>query len=354
MKRNKKKIKIRQRILAAFSAVLFFSFLLTAIIFNIALRILAVDGDYNLLNYRDYWDTAAETYAFVGRAGLILVVLIGIMFIMAVIVTFFLSNSITRPIEKLGRFAQNIGSGDFSTNNFEFNDKELEELNTALNKSVKQLGDYDSEQKTFFQNASHELRTPLMSIKCYAEGISFGLMEPKKASETILQETDKLSELVSDLLYISKIDNITTSYTVIESDLVEIIRGCADRQQAVADKNGISFRYDFSDPAIPFKCVRELMSRAIDNLIANGIRYASSEILLSCHKKANHIEIKVADDGGGIEEGLLPRIFERFCKGKDGIYGIGLSIVKSIIDQHNGQIKVENSKGAVFTIILNI
>jgi len=348
-----KKTKIRIRILKAFSAVLFFSFLLTAVIFNFAIRLFAVRGEVNLYAYQGIY---AETSGLIGRIGIISIVLISIMFLMAVIVTYFLANSLTRPIEQLGQFAQNIGQGDFTPNDFQFQEVELEDLNMALNRSVRQLGEYDSEQKAFFQNASHELRTPLMSIKCYAEGISFGIMEPKQASETILEEADKLADLVTDLLYISKIDNITTAYTVAEIDLAELLRDSAARQEAVAAKRQIRFSFDLGETPIPYACVGELLSRAIDNLLSNAIRYAASEIILSCHKEESHIVICVADDGGGIATQALSRVFERFYKGADGNHGIGLSIVKSIVEQQGGQITVKNSDrgGAVFTIALPV
>jgi len=341
-----KTTKIRIKLLKAFSAVLFFSFLLTGVIFNIAIRALPMDGQ----------DLYLESARLIGRAGWIAVILMGLMFVVAVVVTYFLSNSITRPIEKLGKFALDIGRGDFTPNDFQFREKELEDLNMALNRSARQLGVYDSEQKAFFQNASHELRTPLMSIKCYAEGISFGLMEPKAASETILEETDKLSDLVTDLLYVSKIDNIATAFTAAKTDLAQLIRDTAIRQEAVAAKRQVRLSFDFDDGPIPYVCMGELIARAMDNLISNAIRYAASEVVLSCRKKPGRIEIRVADNGAGIAPDLLPRIFERFFKGADGNHGIGLAIVKTIIEQHGGRITAENGDrgGAVFTISLPI
>jgi len=344
--RSKKKTNLRKRILAAFSFVLFFSFMLTGILFNVLMRQFSA--------YESYYYIHTEQAT--GRASIILFILVSIIFVVAVIVTYFLSNSITRPIEKLGKFARSIGKSGFDTNNFEFRDVELENLNVALNKAVKQIKAYDSEQKDFFQNASHELRTPLMSIKCYAEGIVYGLMEPKQASETILEETDKLSELVTDLLYIAKIDNITTAYTAEKTDLIKIIKDCTARQQAIADKRQINFVYDFASSYLHCECIAELVSRAVDNLISNALRYASSEIVLTCATKGSKIQITVADDGNGIEAEVLPHIFERFYKGKGGNTGIGLSIVKSIADQHNGYVTAENasSGGAVFTLALPI
>ena len=353
MRATKRKIKIRQRILLAFSAVLFFSYLLTGVAVSFALRLFSVEGTLDLHVYQNVYDEASRI---VGRANLASLGLIAIMFIVAVIVTYFLSNSLTRPIEKLGKFAQQIGDGDFTPSDLEFNEVELEDLNVALNKSARKLAAYDSEQKAFFQNASHELRTPLMSIQCYAEGVSFGIMEPKAACETILRETEKLSDLVTDLLYISKIDNITAAYDTIDTDIPTLIRSCAARQEAVAAKRQISFSFDFPDTAIYCNCVRELLSRAIDNLISNAVRYAKSEITLSCHKKTGHIEINVADDGDGIAPDAISHVFERFYKGDDGIHGIGLSIVKSIAEQHGGYVTAKNSNdsGAVFSMILPV
>ncbi|MCL2425212.1 MAG: HAMP domain-containing histidine kinase [Oscillospiraceae bacterium] len=345
------KTKIRTRILIAFSSVLFFSFLLTGVIFNFAIRIFAVQGELDLEAYQTVY---AEASRLIGRVGLISIILISLMFLMAIIVTYFLANSLTRPIEELGKFALNIGNGDFSQNDFQFQEEELEDLNMALNKSAKQLAEYDSQQKTFFQNASHELRTPLTSIKCYAEGISFGIMEPKQASETILVETDKLADLVTDLLYISKIDNITTVYTKMEINLMELLRDSAARQEAVAEKKRVRFAFDLDDTPIYYSCVSELLVRAIDNLISNAIRYAHSEIVLSCHKREGSIVLSVMDDGDGVENEAIPHLFERFYKGVDGNHGIGLSIAKSIVEQQGGRIAVENAAnaGAVFIIIL--
>jgi len=337
------KLKIRQRLLRAFSAVLFFSFAVTGAILSIAVRFFA--------------DTGRGTYPptgpyDLGRVQYTQLILIIVMFVVAVIVTYFLSNSLTKPIEQLGKFALEIGKGNFKQNDFQFREYELEELNAALNKSAKQLEAYDHEQKKFFQNVSHELRTPLTSIKCYAEGITFGLMDPKKAGETISQESDKLADMVTNLLYIAKIDNITTVFKKVEIDLAELVKESADRQKAVASKKGLNIEYNFSEEKIPYNCIDELMSRALDNLISNAIRYAKSTVTISCEKTAKDIKIAVADDGEGISDQDLPYLFERFYKGQGGNMGIGLSIVKSIADQHRGTLKAENitDGGAMFTM----
>jgi len=334
----------------AFSIVPVLSLVCTGIIFNVAVRFRIDEMDNPFFSQYMY---NYEAPGMLGRAGLILFILTGVMVVVSLVVTYFLANSITKPIEKLGKFALNIGGGDFSTNDFKFNEAELEDLNIALNNSARKLSVYDNEQKTFFQNASHELRTPLMSIKCYAEGINFGIMDAKQASETILQETDKLSQLVTDILYLSKLDNITGSNIMEEVDLVALIQDCSARQEAVAAKKGVQIKLNLPQSGVRYKCSGELITRVVDNLISNAIRYAANEIIVTCKVRDVQIEISVADDGTGVEPELLPHVFERFCKGKGGNHGIGLAIVKSIVGQHSGSVNARNTEsGAKFTVTL--
>ena len=291
---------------------------------------------------------------FAAMINTFLVILVCIMFVISIAVTFFLSKSITNPIKKLGLMATRIGQGDFTPGDFKFKDEEFENLNTALNNSAKQLSVYDSEQKKFFQNVSHELRTPLMSIQCQAEGILYGIMDTKNASGTILEETRRLSDLVTELLYISKIDNITPAYEKENANLAEILRSCAQRQQSVAERQGIRITFDPDNSVPEYECAPQLISRAADNLISNAVRYAKSEIIMTLEKTQDWIKICVADDGEGINRESMPYIFDRFYKSSGGNYGIGLSIVKSIIEQHHGTVTAENREngGAVFTILL--
>jgi signal transduction histidine kinase len=160
--------------------------------------------------------------------------------------------------------------------------------------------------------------------------------------------------MVKDLLYISKIDNITSTYVKTECDLNAILRACAQQQSAIAEARQVNFVLDLSDAPVYYECAEELMTRAIDNLISNAIRYAKSKITLSCQAATNSVSIRVSDDGAGIDPQSMSHIYERFYKGSDGNYGIGLSLVKSIVEQHNGRVSAVNSEsgGAVFTITL--
>jgi signal transduction histidine kinase len=288
---------------------------------------------------------------FAHSVNVILLILVGVIWVMALLATTILAGTIAKPIRKLSLFASRIGNGDFSTNNFKFYDEELDNLNERLNQAAGQLGVYDSEQKTFFQNVSHELRTPLMSIKCYAEGIKDGVMSPDDASQTILSETDRLTGMVDDLLYISRIDNVTHAYQTEKADLREILGDCVERQRVLAKSNNIDFDMDMEENPVTIICNRKLLSRATANLISNAIRYAKSLIKISCHAIGSEAVVIINDDGDGIDPEILPNVFNRFFRGPNGNHGIGLSIVKSAAEQHGGSVSAENTdSGAVFTV----
>ncbi|NLC40896.1 MAG: HAMP domain-containing histidine kinase, partial [Clostridiaceae bacterium] len=202
------------------------------------------------------------------------------------------------------------------------------------------------------RNTHHELRTPLQSIRCYAEGIEYALMDPRQSAATIISETDRLSELVEDLLYISRVENITSHVEMRENDLRDTLSLCADLLQPMAEKKGLQFEYEFDDQPVLLSYNEKHMYRAFSNLLSNALRYAKGSIILGCHSRAGYAEVSVTDDGPGILLDVLPHIFERFYKGTDGKHGIGLSIVKSVVELHGGEITVESEEKTRFTILL--
>lgn len=280
---------------------------------------------------------------------LILIITLAISFLIANLI----ANSITRPVKQLFSFATQIGKGDFTTVEHSFVDIEFNELSAELNQSAVKLEKYNTEQQTFFQNVSHELRTPLMSIKCHAEGIEQNLMDKKNSSRIIISETDRLSELVDDLLYISRIES-EQKPQMQENDLRETLSFCAETLKPIADKDGINFVFNFDDKPVLFNYNEKQMTRAFLNLISNALRYAKSVVTLNCKVINNSILITVIDDGNGISHNDLPHIFERFYKGNDGKYGIGLSLVKLVIDLHCGAITVSSDTQTIFKLTFPI
>ena len=206
-------------------------------------------------------------------------------------------------------------------------------------------------QQTFFQNASHELKTPLMAIQGYAEGIQAGVMDTGGAADVILEESDRMTELVEELLDISKIDMGRQRLTLSETDIRELLYDSIRAVEPAAAASGITITPDFPEEPVMVKCDDTQMRRAVTNILTNGLRYAHSQLCLTCRPDKRNVIIRIQDDGDGIAEGDLPHIFERFYMGKSGKSGIGLALTKEIIHLHKGTIRAYNGDtGAVFEI----
>ena len=207
-------------------------------------------------------------------------------------------------------------------------------------------------QQTFFQNASHELKTPLMAIQGYAEGIQAGVMDTGSAAEVILKESDRMTELVDELLDISKIDMGRQQLALSEMDVRELLY---DSIRAVepAAAGGIAIVPDFPEEPVMVSCDDTRLRRAVTNILSNGVRYARSELRLTCRADRRQVTIRIQDNGDGIAEADLPHIFDRFYMGKSGKSGIGLALTREIIHMHKGTIRAYNGDtGAVFEITL--
>ena len=210
-------------------------------------------------------------------------------------------------------------------------------------------------QQTFFQNASHELKTPLMAIQGYAEGIQAGVMDTASAAEVILEESDRMTELVEELLDISKIDMGRQQLALSEMDVRELLYDSIRAVEPPAAASGITIAPDFPEEPIMVKCDDTQMRRAVTNILTNGLRYAHSQLCLTCRPDKRNVIIRIQDDGDGIAEADLPHIFDRFYMGKSGKSGIGLALTREIIHLHKGNIRAYNGEtGAVFEITLPV
>ena len=210
-------------------------------------------------------------------------------------------------------------------------------------------------QQTFFQNASHELKTPLMAIQGYAEGIQAGVMDTASAAEVILKESDRMTELVDELLDISKIDMGRQPLTLSEMDVLELLYDSIRAVEPTAAASGITITPDFPETPVMVSCDDTRLRRAVTNILSNGVRYARSELRLTCCADKRNVTIRIQDDGDGIATEDLPHIFDRFYMGKSGKSGIGLALTKEIIHLHKGTIRAYNGDGgAVFEITIPV
>jgi len=221
-------------------------------------------------------------------------------------------------------------------------------------------------RQDFISNISHELKTPLTSIKAMVEVLLEGGAEDAKLRrdflENINQEVDRLSKLVSDLLLLSRLESDREFLNPVLTDFVALVTRTVSRFQPRAMKEGITLTLDIDGDIPPLNVDVNYIDQVISNLIDNAIKYTPSggkvEVKVEDTEKA--VKVSVKDTGIGIAKEDLPRIFERFYRGEKsrnlslGGIGLGLSIVKHIVEAHGGKVGVESEigKGSTFYFTL--
>lgn len=180
-------------------------------------------------------------------------------------------------------------------------------------------------------------------------------MDTGSAAEVILEESDRMTELVEELLDISKIDMGRQQLALSEMDIRELLYDSIRAVESAAAASGITIAPDFSEEPIMVKCDDTQMRRAVTNILTNGLRYARNELRLTCRADRRQVTIRIQDDGDGIAEADLPHIFDRFYMGRSGKSGIGLALTREIIHLHKGTIRARNGDtGAVFEISIPV
>lgn len=266
-------------------------------------------------------------------------------------------RSITCPLHRLCREAERIGSGSFTEIEPVFSLKELEDLRLAMNRMSDQLMRANKSQENFFQNVSHELRNPLMSISGYAQGIEQGVFQhPQDAAHTILTESLRLTDVVNSLLTLSRLEGGQQNTTLGPILVAEAVEDCLDRLNGLAIQRGVSLLLSSFDQNIMVYGEEELLSKVLENLLTNAIRYAKTVVTVSVRSEVKRVFISVSDDGDGIEEKDLPHLFERCYKGRGGNFGIGLAIACSAAKKMEAHLDAANQHtgGAVFTLSLKL
>ncbi|HEY9574224.1 MAG TPA: HAMP domain-containing sensor histidine kinase [Lachnospiraceae bacterium] len=203
-------------------------------------------------------------------------------------------------------------------------------------------------KRIFFQNASHELRTPLMSIQGYAEGMKAGVISKEEGSKVIEKQSQKMAKLVDEILFLSKFEQ--ENLQLEEVNLIPLIYDTASLFASNQQKN-IIFEWQLPEKMI-LQCDENLMEKVVDNLLSNACRYAKNKVSVFAYEDKGNACLEVIDDGYGISKDDLPHIFERFYKGNEGNFGIGLSMVEEIIKKHGGQIEVESRRGRTRFLVM--
>ncbi|HLS94519.1 MAG TPA: ATP-binding protein [Sphingobacterium sp.] len=214
-------------------------------------------------------------------------------------------------------------------------------------------------RKEFLSNISHEFKTPLFATQGYIETLQDGLIDDdpeiaKSFLEKASRNLDRLSYLIQDLDEISKLETGIISLSIEKFDIVALIKECIEDLESKAATNNIKLRYKGkSQHAVFVKGDRKRIQQVLINLIDNSIKYGKKGGLttISVFPLFDQILVEVTDDGLGIEEKNLPRVFERFYRADKsrsreiGGSGLGLAIVKHIIEAHEQNVNVRSTEG---------
>lgn len=221
-------------------------------------------------------------------------------------------------------------------------------------------------RQDFISNVSHELKTPLTSIKAMVEVLLEGGAEDSKLRkdflENINQEVDRLSKLVNDLLLLSRLESDKEFLNPVPTDFVTLVTRAVSRFQPRAMKEGLTLSFDIRGEIPQIRVDVNYIDQVISNLIDNAIKYTPSggKIYVLVEDLGKEIKVSVKDTGIGIPKEDLSRVFERFYRGDKsrssslGGVGLGLSIVKHIVEAHGGKVGVESDLGKGSTFYFTI
>ncbi len=273
--------------------------------------------------------------------------------ILTIIVSALLSDRIARPIREMTDLAQKISAGDFSHRITVASEGEMKFLTSSFNQMCESLEEMDDMQSSFISNVSHELRTPMTIISGFVDGILDGTIpeeEHKKYLQIVLQEIRRLNRLVNDLLEMSRLKGGKTELKMAPFDITESVRKAIIAfEQGLSEKN-IDVNVDFEKDPMVVLGSSDSIYRVISNLMDNAVKFTPENGYLKIEVKTveGKVRTTIENSGKGLTEKELKHIWDRFyqtdkARGseKKGV-GLGLYIVKNIMQSHNNRIYAES------------
>ncbi|MDD6213014.1 MAG: HAMP domain-containing sensor histidine kinase [Clostridiales bacterium] len=296
----------------------------------------------------------------------IAVMVVLVLIVTAVILTTWLYSSIIRPLSTLQKATQEIKNGnlDFSLQ-VEGKDeiselcRGFEDMRVRLKETAEEKIQYDRENKILISNISHDLKTPMTAVKGYCEGILDGVASsPEKLEKyirTIYNKANDMEKLIDELTLYSKIDTNRIPYNFTKISVKDYFSDCAEelRMDLEARNVELTFANYLKDDVVVIGDGEQL-KRVINNIVSNSVKYMDKKkgfISLRLRDEGDFIQVEIEDNGKGIAAKDIPYIFDRFYRtdssrnSSTGGSGIGLSIVRKIIEDHGGRIWATSKEG---------
>ncbi|MDF1519733.1 MAG: HAMP domain-containing sensor histidine kinase [Brevefilum sp.] len=289
----------------------------------------------------------------------------------ALVVSILMSRKFVQPLQEMEVVTDRIAEGQFDQrlpikeSSTEYQD-ELEHLCIRINKMASRLEQVEDMRKKLIGDIAHELRTPLTVIKGAMEGFVDGVLTPDSATfERIYRQADRLERLVDDLQELNYLEMGTLE---LDYKVINIEKFMGDIKQTMRIKfntKGVDFTLDLPNEKLVVKADEDRLEQIMLNLLDNALRYTPTggEVQIIVKKEGQRAKISVKDSGVGITEEHLTHVFDRFYRldearaRQDGGSGIGLTIVKKLVEAHKGQIWVESGgsgEGACFSFTLPV
>lgn len=273
-----------------------------------------------------------------------------------------LARSLSKPIETMRNFAIHLGRGHFGDKLLINQNNELDQLAAELNRMSARLASLDQERRSFLANVSHELRTPISNVQVTVEALKSGAYEEPELRDrffqTIENEIKRLSQLIHDLLDLGRLEAGVTQIKQQTCSLCSLINRTVSAMEPRMQTVGVSVQVNVVN--LSLQGDPERLLQVFLNVLDNAIKHSlpNSQILISGYKEGKQAVVKIQDQGLGISERDLPRIFEQFYttdpSRKGSGSGLGLALAKRIVEAHHGSITASSvvGQGATFTICL--
>ena len=304
----------------------------------------------------------------VGRSFLkhFTVIMIAVLIVTSVIITSWIKKDIYNPLQEINLAMQNIADGNFDYHLTESRDDEIgqlfgnyEQMRLRLKENAEEKAENEKKQKQLVSNISHDLKTPITSIKGYVEGIMDGVANtPEKMDKyikTIYNKANDMDRLINELTTYSGIDSNKIPYHFHILNVSDYFSDCIEEIGHDLESKNIHLKY--TNLAPPDNCVvadPEQFKKVINNIVSNSVKYMGHDngvISITIHDDNESVKIEIEDNGKGIASKDIGNIFERFYRtdasrnSLQGGSGIGLSIVKKIVEDHGGYVWATSKEG---------
>jgi len=283
----------------------------------------------------------------------VVIVAVIIAAIASVVLAVILARMLARPLEEVGSAARRVASGDYAARVPREGPEELVSLADSFNQMASSLERQESMRRDFIANAAHELRTPLTNLQGYLEALRDGVITADRATyESLWDEAERLVRLSRSLDALAEGDAATSPPPTDDLDLAVAIRAALDLAQPSFERAGLRLVVDVPG-ALQARANPDALAQVLANLLSNAVRYtpAGGTVTVRAEQRPADLLVSISNTGDGIPPDDLPRVFERFYrveKSRDparGGAGIGLAIVKQLVEAGGGQVGAESSGG---------